>query len=233
MISCYLYTYVSYYNIIFFIYLYFKMTYALLVKKLERMGGELITREELGRYCGELGMEYKSVIGYLTFNRYLERILRGIFYIKSIEERKHNTVEISHLEAIKKALKLKGVKNWYFGLETANSLNNITHEYYTTTFILNDRISRPNPFSILDHKVRLIKISEKLFGFGVTDKEIPRSDPEKTLLDTIYLGRYNRLTETEIMNKTTDLIKNSSKEKLREYAENYPKTVRRFIKKFT
>lgn len=200
-----------------------------MVKKLERMGGRLISRKELKGYCEELGMRYNPVIRYLTSNRYLVRILRGVFYIKSIGERKLGTVNINHLEAIRDALSMKGVSSWYFGLDTAVSLNNLTHEYYTITFVLSNSLSRPKPFDILGHKVKFIKISEKLLGFGVIRNNIPYSSPEKTLLDTIYLGRYNRLTESEIIEGTTDLIKHCSKDKLKKYAVNYPMTVRRIL----
>jgi len=205
------------------------MSYALLVKKLERMGGSFISRKELKKYCEELGMGYNPVIRYLTSNKYLVRILRGVFYVKSIEERKLDTVRINHLEAIKKALSMKGVGNWYFGLDTAISLNNLTHEYYTITFVLSDSLSRPKPFDILGHKVKFIKVSEKLFGFGVITGDIPYSDPEKTLLDTIYLGRYNSLTKSEMIDKTIDIVKHCSKNKLKKYAVNYPKTVKRIM----
>ena len=95
------------------------MSYKLLIKKLMIDKKKIITREELKEYCKSLKMSYSSVIGYLLRNRYVERILRGIFYVKSIEERKLNKSDMSFYEAIKEALRIKGVKNWYFGLESA------------------------------------------------------------------------------------------------------------------
>ena len=178
-------------------------------------------------YCRELGLEYLPAVKYLTRYRYLLRVLRGVFYARTIEERKTGKLGINHLEALRDTLKLKGVSNWYFGLETATNLNNLTHEYYTTVTVVSDSIARPRPFDILGHKVRFIKVSSKLFGFGVIKKNVPYSDPEKTLLDTVYLGRYNGLKESEIRDAATDLLGHCSKDKLISYSERYPKTVRK------
>ena len=205
------------------------MSYALLARKIEESGGKYVTREELRGYCKELGLDYLPSVKYLTHYRYLLRVLRGVFYARTIEERKTGKLRINHLEAIRDTLKLKGVSNWYFGLETAVNLNNITHEYYPTVTVVSDSIARPRPFDILGHKVRFIKISPKLFGFGVTGKNIPYSDPEKTLLDTVYLGRYNGLKESEIMDATADLLEHCSKDKLISYSKKYPKTVRKIV----
>ena len=73
----------------------------------------------LKEYCKELKLDYYTVIRYLLSNRYLYRILRGVFYKPSIEERKLGILRVNHLEAISHALRIKGVKNWYFGLESA------------------------------------------------------------------------------------------------------------------
>jgi len=203
----------------------------LLVKKIERLGSRYLTREELKKLTNELGMGYLLAIGYLTANKYLVRVMRGIFYVKSVEERKLSRLDVNHLDAIREAMKLKGVKNWYFGLETAISLNNLTHEYLPTTYVISDTIGRPKPFEILGHKVKFIKVSKNLFGFGVIEKNIPYSDAEKTLLDTIYLGKYNSLTEAEITDKTTELMEHCSKKKLENYMGGYPKSVKKVLEK--
>jgi len=203
------------------------MSYALLARKIEESGGKYITREELKAYCEELGLNYLPAVKYLTHYKYLLRVLRGVSYARTIEERKTGKLGVNHLEAIRDALKLKGVSNWYFGLETAAKLNNLTHEYYTTVTVISDSIARPRLFDILGHKTRFIKVSPKLFGFGVIEKNVPYSDPEKTLLDTIYLGRYNGLKESEIKDAAADLLEHYSKDKLISYAGKYPKTVRK------
>ncbi|MFH0862821.1 MAG: hypothetical protein V1875_07335 [Candidatus Altiarchaeota archaeon] len=205
------------------------MSYALLAHKIEVSGGGYVTREALRGYCRELGLDYLPAVKYLTHQGYLIRILRGIFYARTIEGRKTGKLGINHLEAIRDALRLKDVSNWYFGLETATKLNNLTHEYYTTATVVSDSIARPRPFDILGHKVRFIKVSPKLFGFGVIGENVPYSDPEKTLLDTVYLGRYNGLKEPDVRDATADLLGYCSKEKLIVYAGRYPKTIRKVV----
>ncbi len=192
------------------------MTLKLLVKKLELSKPKFITREEIREYCRELGMDYYSVIRYLTHNCYLIRILKGIFYIKSIEERKLKRLDINHLEAIKEALKIKGVEHWYFGLETALKLNNLTHEYFTIDYIINDKIFRAKPIKIMDHKVRFIKISSPLLSFGIVKHPLPHSDIEKTLLDFVYLKKKGNF----------GLLQKCSKKKLHRYSAKYPKSMK-------
>ena len=167
------------------------MTLRILVKKLELLRRKFIVREELKSYCKDLKLDYYTSIMYLTSNNYLVRILRGIFYVKSIEERKLNKMYISFEEAISEAMKIKGVKRWYFGLESALKLNNITHEYFAVETVVSDKLSRPNPFKIMGRKVRFVKLNKTLIGFGVIKNKFNYSDAEKTVLDFIYLGKYN------------------------------------------
>jgi len=196
------------------------MTLKLIVKKLELSDKKFITREEIREYCEKLSLDYYMTIRYLTHYKYLLRILRGIFYIKSIEERKLNKTDINHLEAIKEALKIKGVKNWYFGLSTALKLNNLTHEYFAIDYVINDKIFRAKPFPILGYKIKFIKINSKLISFGILNKNLPYSDTEKTMLDFLYLKEHGnvKLIPEEIFEKC-------SKNKLLKYSKNYDKRV--------
>lgn len=205
------------------------MTLKILVKKLELLRKKFITRDELKSYCKDLKLDYYTSIMYLTSNNYLVRILRGIFYVKSIEERKLNKIDISFAEAIAEALRIKGVKEWYFGLESAIKLNNLTHEYFAVETVISSKISRPNPFEIMGRKVRFVKLSKKLIDIGIIKNKFNYSDAEKTALDIIYLGKYNRDSDESIKNKVVDYIGYCKKSRLRKYAEHYPKTVRKFV----
>jgi predicted transcriptional regulator of viral defense system len=171
------------------------------------------------------------MINYLLDNSYITRILRGIFYINSMEERKKKTSNISFYSAISEALKIKGVKNWYFGLESAIKLNNLTHEYFVIDFIISDKIKRPRPIMILGHKVKFVKIKKELTTFGIKKENIPYSDIEKTILDMVYLGIYKGSSESSIKNDIIDYIDKCNKAKLINYAEHYPKTILKFIQK--
>jgi len=206
------------------------MTLKLIVKKLGMEEKKFITRESIRKMCKDINMEYYTTIRYLLSNNYLIRILRGIFYINSLEERKMKKTSISHFEAIKEALKIKEVKNWYFGLETALNLNNITHEHYMVTYVLNDSILRNNLIKVLNHDVKFIKLNRCLFGFGIIKNNLKYSEVEKTVLDIIYLRKYNSIPDEEIKNEIIEVIKHCSKSKLKEYSKHYPKTVQKIIR---
>ncbi len=134
------------------------------------------------------------------------------------------------MEAISEALDRKGVKNWYFGLESALKMNNLTHEFYTLDTIINDRIFRKNPITVMENKVRFIKVKSSIFGFGTVDlKNYSYSDKEKTVLDLIYLDKYNGKTDEEIRDRISAFIRFCSHPKLVEYSKKYNKTVEKFI----
>ena len=207
------------------------MTLRLLVKKLYLNETKFIVASELKDYCKKLNLDYYSAIGYLLSNNYLIRLLRGIFYVRSIEERKLNKVDINYMEAIAESLRLKNINNWYFGLETALKLNKLTHEYFTTDYIINDTLFRPKPIVMLGHKIRFIKLKKPLFSFGIIkNNKIYFSENEKTLLDFIYLSRYRGYRNIDIKNRISDLVKHCSKNKLMKCSKKYNKTIRNFVK---
>lgn len=191
----------------------------------------IITSEEIKKICKEkpINLDYNSAIRYLLPNKYLVRILRGIFYIKTIEERKKKITKINYFDAIVKALKIKNIDKWYFALETALKLNNLTHETFLIDTIINNKIRNTNPVKILGHKTKITKIGGIDFSFGIKksltkDKEeYFYSDPEKTLLDMAYIGKYNRETNEEIKNKISGY--KHDKNKLKKYLKHYPKTM--------
>lgn len=200
-----------------------KMKATIIIEKLKLLNKKYITREELKVYCKELNKGYYNTIIYLTRNKYLIRTLRGIFYVPSLEERKHNKIDIPLYEIITETLKIKGIDNWYFGLDSAIKLNNITHETTTIEYIINDKIFRPRPILILGKKIKFIKLKKELLTFGITKEKT--SDLEKTILDTIYLAKYNKERDKEILNKIVDLLEICDKPKLKKYSKNYPKTI--------
>lgn len=207
------------------------MTYRILVEKLRIAGKKMVTRDELRVYCKLLGISYESAINYLLDNEYVVRVFRGIFYVKSIEERKFGKEDMTFYEILKEALKIKGVKNWYLGLDTALKFNNLTHEFFTITFVINDKLFRAKPMLIMGRKVKFYKLTPKMFFFGIVKHTFPYSDPEKTILDEVYLGLYKGLTEYLIKNRIIDYIDNCDKKKLIKYAKHYPKTVLRMVEK--
>tara|TARA_Y100000294_G_C8507593_1_gene317360 strand:+ start:451 stop:1095 length:645 start_codon:yes stop_codon:yes gene_type:complete len=206
------------------------MTLKLLTKKLELSEEKFIESHLIKDYCNKLNLGYNVAIRYLVYNKRLYRILRGIFYKPSIKERKLGMLEINHIFALIEALKRKKIKNWYFGLESAIKLNNLAHEYFAVDYIVNDTIFRAKPIKILGHKVKFVKVKKKLCTFGIkANNKIKFSDIEKTVLDMIYLLRYDGLNNTEIKSKIKEYIKHCSKDKLIKYSEKYNKKLIKFV----
>jgi hypothetical protein len=188
---------------------------------------EFVTAEELKRYCKTMKLNYEMVVRYFGMRAYLVRIFRGIFYVKSLEEAKLGRNRYNHLELVARGLELKKVGNWYFGLHTALKLNNMTHETFAVEDAINDKLFRANPFTIAGYKFKFSKLSRSLLDFGIKKGEngVRYSDREKTVLDFIYIWRYNGIPEEKILADVSGWAKGASKEKLRAYAKKYPKTV--------
>src|SRR3989338_2143413 len=135
------------------------MSFKLMVTKLQLSNKKFVTAKEIKESCKEVNLDYYTAIRYLTHYKYLVRIFKGIFYIRTLEERKLNKTDISYHEIIKDALGIKGIKNWYFGLETALKINNLTHEYFTIDCVVSDSLFRAKPITILGHKIKFVKLS--------------------------------------------------------------------------
>ncbi len=207
------------------------MKYGLLVKKLNMIDKKIITSGELKSYCSILKITYLDAIKYLIRYKYLHRIMRGIFYNPSIHERKMGEFDMTYREAIIKALEIKGVKNWYFGLESAIKLNNLTHEFFVVDYILNDTISRTKSLEVFGNKVKFVKVKPKLCKFGMKKTNYMKfSNIEKTILDFIYLFKYRGFEDPLIKSKIIDYVDIASKEKLLSYAKHYNKTVEEFVR---
>lgn len=204
------------------------MKYRVLVRRLLLWKERYISDVELKELCARLKIKYTDALAYLFGNKYLKRIVRGFFYIPSVEERRLNTGSPSSYEAIAKAMDYKKVKNWYFGLETAIKLNAITHEYFTIDYVVSDTIFRAKPFEILDRRVKFVKLNKKLFGFGIKkDWKFPYSDLEKTLLDLVHLRIHSGKTEKAIIDELIEWAEEADHKKLLNYAERYSAKARK------
>ncbi len=190
------------------------MTLKLIVEKLFRSNEKFITAKGIKDDCTRMSLNYLVTIKYLLRHKYLARIFRGIFYIYSMEERKLGKSDMNFYEILRRALEMKGIDKWYFGLETGLKFNNLTHEYFTTDFILTDKLFRAKSILIMGRKVKFYKISPKFFSFGIRDKVVRYSDPEKTLLDLFYLKHYSKEELKEIAEKL-------SLNKLSTYSKSY------------
>ena len=209
---------------------------SLLIKKLKIDEKEFITNHDLLEYCKYFKLDYTYATGYLLRKGILTRIFRGVFYVKSFDEIKLHQTKYNHLELLAKGIELKQVKEWYFGLYTALKLNNMTHAYYAIETVISDKILRVLPISIAGHKFSFTKISDNLFGFGIVSKEtrirgtfFKYSNPEKTILDFIYLWRYEGMKPERVLMGIEDWMDNINLKKLKQYSNYYPKTVQRLV----
>jgi predicted transcriptional regulator of viral defense system len=208
------------------------MKYALLVKKLHYSKERFISREKLNEYCDLLALSYSKAVSYLIKYSYIERIVKGFFYVPSIEERKLGTDGINLYEAIAKAMEYKKINNWYFALETAIKFNNASHEFFSITFVASDKIFRSKSIFIFGNKVKFVKLKSNLFNFGIKKEEFPYSDLEKTLLDLIHLRVYNGKNKERILDEISGWKGDINKNKIKKYSKNYSETVRKILEEF-
>jgi len=195
---------------------------------LSTFGGSIITKSEVENVCKRFGRNVNNTINFMISYGYFVRILRGLYYVKSLEEfklrRALNVYKIISLGMEK--LKIK----WYFGLYSALRLNGLTHEFFGVTFILNDKIFRPKEIGIAGENVKFLKVKSTLLEFGIVSKNSIRfSDPEKTILDFVYIFRYRGVPEERIISIVEDYGRSLDKRKLRAYLKFYPKSVRRVL----
>jgi predicted transcriptional regulator of viral defense system len=217
------------------------MSYKNLVKKLEiekklvKTDG-IITSDEIKNICNNnlINLEYNYAISYLLNNGYIERIVRGIFYIRSLEEKRDKVSRINFLDVIVKVMEIKKINNWYFGLESALKLNNLTHETYFLDTIINNKIKNNKPLEILGRKVKFTKILGVNYSFGIISgktnigNKYYYSNPERTILDIAYLGKYNGKTKKEIKYDIKEYTVNPLV--LKEHSNKYPNTIKEVFK---
>ncbi len=201
------------------------MKESILLKKLRMDNKEFVASTELRNYCKQMKLNYKSAIGHFVSRGHLTRIFKGIFYVKSLDEVKLGKARYNHLELVAKGLELKGVKNWYFGLYTALKLNNMTHEHFAIDYVVNDRIFRAKPMKIAGYRFKFMKLKPSLFKFGLIENELTYSDPEKTILDFVYVWKYNGVPKERIAADISEWTTSLSKVRVKEYVKSYPKTV--------
>lgn len=205
------------------------MKYSLFVRKLLLRKERFISSAELKEECEKLKMPYVKAIRYLYLYKYIVRIVRGFFYIPTVEERKFKTNRANFYEAVSRAMEYKKVKNWYWGLETAVKMNAITHEVFTIDYIVSDTIFRPKPISILGRRVKFVKLNKKLFGFGMKAELVPYSDLEKTILDLIHIKKYAGKSNKVIRDYLIEWADEADKNKLKKYSKHYSKSVRKAL----
>ena len=182
-------------------------------------------REDIEDICRELKCNATNAVRNLQSNGYLVRIFRGIFYVRSLDEVKFDRNDLSAYDLLRKGMEMKRIDHWYLGLHSALKLNALTHEVLNIEYVVNDTIFRQEPFAIASMNVKFIKMKKGLVDFGIITDPIPHSDPEKTILDIIYLSRYNGRKDAWIRSEVSEHLPNIDIKKAKKYCKRYPGTV--------
>ncbi|MFX0044178.1 MAG: hypothetical protein ACFE8L_14790, partial [Candidatus Hodarchaeota archaeon] len=184
----------------------------------------------LEEYGKTLYYQYKNIIEYLISRGYLVKIFEGIYYVKSREEFNSNIIKLTPLELISECLKLKSIQKWYFGLYTALTLNGIKNNHDQEIYVLNDHIFKPKPTKIKRYKLKFLQVKSNLLNFGILKDKVYYSDLEKTILDFIYLWKFNEKNNAAIIQNISNYLKYVSKEKIIRYSREYPESNRKILK---
>lgn len=207
------------------------MKASIIWKKLLVEGRRMVTSGEIQSLANEIGRGEERSLYYLQEEGYIVRILRGIFYVKTIEEREKGIIVTSIYKLIAMALKEKGVKNWYFGLETALKLNTMTHEYFMIDYVISDSYRTTKIIRIMDNGFKFIKRGKRHFDTGIIkEKMIRYSDPEKTVLDLSYRNYLNTKKENLYLSPIIEYKDTLNLKLLLEYLDTYPPGFRKKVR---
>lgn len=201
-----------------------------IISELHDNNKEFTTSEEIKKYSQKLYYNYNNVISYLIKQGYLLKIFKGIYYVKSSEEIEKNKLKYSLLELVGKGLELKGISNWYYGLYTALKLNQYPiEEEKDLFFIMSDRLFKTKPVKIAGRSFKFIKLKYSLFDFGIIDQKVKFSNLEKTVLDFIYLWKYNGVHGKKIIVDIQEFMNKVDGERALKYAQYYPRSNRQIL----
>jgi len=196
---------------------------------LSKFGGNVATKGEVKEKCKRFGADVDTTVNFMISYGYFVRIIRGLYYVKTVEEFElKKALDVYRILSL--GLNKLGVK-WYFGLYTSLRLNGLTHEFFGTIFVLNDKIYRPKEIKVGGEKVKFVKLSNKLVGFGIMNESGKRfSDVEKTLLDFVYISRYRSVPEGRTTSMVEEYWKRVKADKIMEYLKFYPKSVEKVVR---
>ena len=200
-------------------------------KKLIVEDRKIVISSEIQNLARKLSKEPIRSLKYLQEHGYIYRIFKGIYYVKNPNEREKSFFEDSVYEIVAKGLKIKGVKHYYFGLETALKINNMTHEYFTVNFVITDSYRTTKIINILDTKFHFLKWNQKHFTFGILNKNnLKYSDKEKSVLDLTYKKYRKNKESKQVFSSLYEFEDSIDKNKVFNYLEHYPRRFKKIVK---
>jgi hypothetical protein len=98
-------------------------------------------------------------------------------------------------------------------------------------FLASASIFRGKVIEISGHLFKFHKLRPGLFGFGIRTDLAPLrfSDPEKTILDIVYINRFNAVPSTRIAMDVSEYIEKADHRKIEKYLKFYPGSVRKTL----
>jgi len=190
----------------------------------------MVSTGELRLLCREIGKPYNQTANYLQRRSYVVRVVRGWFYVKSPEEVKLKVLKENTLGLIAEALEKKGVKKWFFALESALKLNNMTHEYFTVGQVVTDTYKTPRPIWVVDGRYTFLRWNMTLHGFGIIKNgKIRYSNPEKTVLDLCYRRHNLKMDPNSVREIFEEYKAQLNRKKVLEYLKHYPKRMSKIL----
>lgn len=224
----------SYYPIIWDIMTQLSTT--VIWKKLVLEGVKVVSSDHIKELVDKVGKDEVRSLRYLQEHGYIYRVLKGIFYIKGPEEIESGSFKYSIYEMISEALRLKGVKNWYFGLETALKMNRMTHEYFTVNYVITDSFRTTKVIGILDSKFKFIKWSMKGDPVEWREKAITDnacsiywSNKEKTVLDIAYRNFIEKRSHEQVIAPLIEHVGQLEQARLMRYVPFYSPKFRELV----
>lgn len=208
----------------------------LIWQKLLIDGSKFVTSDAIGVMAEKFGKDEERSLRYLQEHGYVLRVLRGIFYVMSPEEIEGGYRKYSIYEMVSEALRFKGVKNWYFGLETALKMNRMTHEFFTVDYVITDSFRTTKTIGILDS--RFVFTSWKT-GNGPAPWKLKRitdhgcalfhSDKERTVLDLSYRSYLRKESLERTIGPIIEFEDQINKDRVKGYLTSYPPKFRETI----
>lgn len=208
----------------------------LIWKKLIVEGVKVVSSDHIRALARRVGKEGTRSLRYLQEHGYIYRILRGTFYVKSPEEIERNFFKYSIYEMISEALKLKGVKHWYFGLETALKMNQMTHEFFSVDYVITDSFRTTKTIEIMGSRYLFLRWSVRDASSDwrvkrITDhgSSIFYSDKEKTVLDISYKEYIDNKDASSVIDPFIEFRDQLDLARLMLYLSFYPPKYREMV----
>lgn len=182
------------------------------INKLRALDRGFFTIADIEKITGLPRKSLRVTLVRLTAKKLLTRVRRGVY-------------QLSLLEIDVKKIANQLYYPSYLSFETALSLYGILSQIpYTQTFAT---LKKSKKMTIFNTEVEFTQLKDDLF-FGYTLKQsIYIADPEKALLDQLYLvSRGKRNINIEELD-----LRTINREKLEEYAKKFPSYVNRLLDK--